>query len=131
MRRNNHAFGVSKFNGENESDEIRQSDARGLSANAHVNKTMAIHRVIAEVGIVPRLLTRGQAAAYCGVSLPTFMGICPVRPISLGASKRLERYDLRALEQWIDTFSGDKALSGRDWLAALDAKDDGGSREGA
>jgi hypothetical protein len=92
---------------------------------------MAIPRAIAGIGIVPRLLTREQAAAYCGVSLPTFMGICPVRPIALGAGKRLERYDLRALEQWIDTFSGDKASCGRDWLAALDAKDDGGSREGA
>jgi hypothetical protein len=86
---------------------------------------------LAEVGIAPRLLTRRQAAAYCGVSLPTFMGICPVRPIALGTSKRLERYDLRALEQWIDTLSGDKASCGRDWLATLDAKDDGGSREGA
>lgn len=95
------------------------------------NKTTAIHRVIAEVGIVPRLLTREQAAAYCGVSLPTFMGICPVRAIALGASKRLERYDLRSLEQWIDTFSGDKSSSGRDWLSTLDAKYDGGSREGA
>jgi hypothetical protein len=86
------------------------------------NKTTAIHRVTAKIGILPRLLTREQAAAYCGVSLPTFMGICPVLPIALGASKRLERYDLRALEQWIDTFSGDKPSSGRDWLATWDAK---------
>jgi hypothetical protein len=92
---------------------------------------MPIRPALAEVGIAPRLLTRRQAAAYCGVSLPTFMGICPVRPIALGTSKRLERYDLRALEQWIDTLSGDKASCGRDWLATLDAKDDGGSREGA
>jgi hypothetical protein len=86
------------------------------------NKTTAIHRVIPTVGILPRLLTREQAAVYCGVSLPTFMGICPVLPIALGASKRLERYDLHALEQWIDTFSHDKPSSGRDWLATLDAK---------
>ncbi len=86
------------------------------------NKETTAIRAIAQVGIVPRLLTRKQAAAYCGVSLPTFMGICPVRPIALGASKRLERYDLHALEQWIDTFGGDKSSSGRDWLATLDAK---------
>lgn len=86
------------------------------------NKTTATNRKMAEVGIVPRLLTREQAAAYCGVSSATFKGICPVRPIALGASKRLERYDLRALEQWIDTFGGDKPSSGTDWLATLDAK---------
>jgi hypothetical protein len=121
---------VNRFSGDDACDEIR-GDAGGRSTTAPANKTMAIPRAIAGIGIVPRLFTREQAAAYCGVSLPTFMGICPVRPIALGAGKRLERYDLRALEQWIDTFSGDKASCGRDWLAALDAKDDGGSREGA
>ena len=110
---------------------VRPVPRGGLSRDEAANKAMAIYQVIAQVGIAPRLLTRAQAAVYCGVSLPTFMGICPVRTIALGASKRLERYDLRDLEQWIDTFSGDKASCGRDWLATLDAKDDGGSREGA
>ena len=101
---------------------VRPVPRRDLSRDEAANRTMAIYQVIGQVGIAPRLLTRAQAAVYCGVSLPTFMGICPVRPIALGASKRLERYDLRDLEQWIDTFSGDKASCGRDWLATLDAK---------
>jgi hypothetical protein len=33
---------------------------------------MATHPALADLGIAPRLLTREQAAAYCGVSLATF-----------------------------------------------------------
>jgi hypothetical protein len=53
-----------------------------------------------------RLLTKGQAAAYCGVSTSTFSSICPVRAISLGVGVRMERYDLNALDEWIDRLSG-------------------------
>lgn len=77
----------------------------------------------------PRLLTREQAAIYCGVSGPTFSVHCPVRPISLGPGKRLERYDIRSLDRWIDTLSGAAASSGKDWLAALEPDHDGRSRE--
>lgn len=90
---------------------------------------MAIHSAPAEVGIAPRLLTREQAAAYCGVSLRTFIGLCPVRPVALGPSKRLERYDLRALDQWIDTLAGYKATFGKDWLATLDIDHDDHARK--
>src|ERR1039458_660254 len=30
------------------------------------------------IAVVPRLLTRHQAAAYCGVSVPTFVSVCPI-----------------------------------------------------
>jgi hypothetical protein len=76
----------------------------------------------------PRLLTRGQAAAYCGISLATFKLVCPVRPIALGASKRMQRFDVVALDAWIDSLTADKGTSGRDWLAALEAGRDGRSR---
>jgi hypothetical protein len=33
---------------------------------------MATHPALADLGIAPRLLTREQAAAYCGVGLTTF-----------------------------------------------------------
>jgi hypothetical protein len=72
----------------------------------------------------PRLLTREQAAAYCGVSVATLVNVCPVKPIALGDSKRLERYDVQSLDAWIDGFRSDLARSGEDWLAALDRNDD-------
>jgi hypothetical protein len=52
-----------------------------------------------------RLLTRAEAAAYCGVSAGAFDSICPVRPIALGSDRRLERYDIQSLDQWIDRLS--------------------------
>jgi hypothetical protein len=86
-------------------------------------------RAVAAAEIAPRLLTREQAAAYCGVSLRTFRNLCPIQPVALGTSKRLERYDLRALNQWIDTLPGDKASYGKDWLATLDIDHDGHARK--
>jgi len=53
----------------------------------------------------PRLLTKSQAAAYCGVSASTFRSVCPVRAIALGVGVRMERYDIHALDQWIDRLS--------------------------
>jgi hypothetical protein len=82
------------------------------------------------LSIAPRLLTRQQAAAYCGVSVPTFVGICPVKGLALGKGKRLERFDRFFLDRWIDTFDSSEILTKKDWLAELDKNDDGGSPEG-
>ena len=60
--------------------------------------------VAANDNFPPRLLTKSQAASYCGLSLPTFSSVCPVRPIALGVGVRMERYDLRELDGWIDGF---------------------------
>lgn len=50
-----------------------------------------------------RLLTKSQAAAYCGLSPATFGGTCPVRPISLGHGVRMQRYDVQDIDKWIDS----------------------------
>lgn len=50
-----------------------------------------------------RLLTKSQAAAYCGLSLPSFNSVCPVRAIALGVGVRMERYDIRDVDAWIDS----------------------------
>jgi hypothetical protein len=75
-----------------------------------------------------RLLTKAEAACYCGVSAGTFVSLCPVRPIALGADKRLERYDLLSLDVWIDSLGVGSTQLGRDWLSAMDKENDGGSR---
>lgn len=71
----------------------------------------------------PRLLTKRAAALYCGVSASVFSALCPVRPISLGKGRRLERYDVRSLDTWIDGLGGE--ASDGNWLAKLDAVYDG------
>jgi hypothetical protein len=71
----------------------------------------------------PRLLTKAEAASYCGLSLGVFSTLCPVRPIALGNDKRLERYDIIELDKWIDSFRQSDNVS-RDWLAVMDKGSD-------
>lgn len=59
----------------------------------------------------------------------TRMARCPVKPIALGNGKRLERYDIHRLDEWIDTFDRDSASRSKDWLTALDSENDDHSRE--
>jgi hypothetical protein len=74
--------------------------------------------------IIPRLLTRQQAAVYCGVSLPTFVGVCPVKAVALGSGKRLERFDRVSLDKWIDSLAKVQLTTGKDWLSELGSSDD-------
>jgi hypothetical protein len=69
--------------------------------------------------IIPRLLTRRQAAAYCGVSVPTFDGICPIKAVALGTGKRLERFDRISLDRWISSLAAGQLPVSKDWLAEL------------
>jgi hypothetical protein len=71
-----------------------------------------------------RLLTKAQAAAYCGLSIAAFTKLCPVHPISFGADKRLERFDVLVLNEWIDCLATCAEKCGRDWLDTMDADDD-------
>ena len=50
----------------------------------------------------PRLLSRELAAAYCGLSVPTFECTCPVRAVRV-RSRVL--YDRVAIDRWLDTLT--------------------------
>jgi hypothetical protein len=75
----------------------------------------------------PRLLSRADAAAYCGLSLTAFSTHCPVRPIALSCDKRLDRYDVTELNKWIDGLSAGSAAAGTNWLAAMGNTHDRGA----
>jgi hypothetical protein len=72
-----------------------------------------------------RLLTRAEAAQYCGLgSSPP-----PVRPKRIRPGKQGLRYDVRDLDAWIDNLGrGDQDSGSRDWLAELDNEENEGSR---
>jgi hypothetical protein len=72
---------------------------------------------MARLSIEPRLLPKSQAAAYCGMSIPTFDRICPVNPVDL--QLRGFRYDRRELDRWIDGLHG-AVFSATDWVGAFD-----------
>jgi hypothetical protein len=75
-----------------------------------------------------RLLTKAQAAAYCGVCQSTFDLVCPVRPITLGPGTKLRRLDVRAIDRWLDDLSGDGSVRNIDWLALLEREHGSRSR---
>ena len=81
----------------------------------------------ARSSLMPRLLKKGEAAAYCGVCPSVFEKACPVQPLTL--LDRIPRYDRHALDAWIDGLA--KSFAEEDWLGKLFANDrDGNSRPG-
>ena len=60
-------------------------------------------------GLTPRLLTRDEAAAYCGIGGDLFERCVQVAPMRFGNRKR---WDVRAIDRWLDQrMVGDDPLS--------------------
>ncbi len=68
------------------------------------------------------LLTRSEAAAYCGVSVNTFDAHVKVAPVKIGSCVRFDR---RTLDRWALHQNQSEPLSGDDWLERLDAGGEG------
>jgi hypothetical protein len=71
------------------------------------------------------LLTKQEAAAYLGVCAATFDKLSPVTPIALGEGDRLLRFDMRALDRFIDSLSRSTRDSAepKDWLRVFEGGD--------
>jgi hypothetical protein len=70
--------------------------------------------------VIPRLLTKSAAAAYCGISIGIFDRLRPARAISLQKGHdRLERYDVVDLDRWIESLKGLPAGGAEKWLERL------------
>ena len=74
-----------------------------------------------------RLLTAAEAAGYCGMSEGSFARLCPVKPISFGTCEKLRRFDVVALDGWIDRLNQGEStgVSREAALAGLDDDNDG------
>ena len=66
---------------------------------------MATHPPLVNLGIVPRLLTREQAAAYCGLSVTGFSEWVKTGRLP-GPIVDTARWDLRAIDAALDSLSG-------------------------
>lgn len=64
-----------------------------------------------------RLLTADEAAAYCGVSVGSLRTYIKVAPVKIGNSVR---YDVRALDRWLDGQTETVPQTADDWLGKLD-----------
>lgn len=49
----------------------------------------------------PAALRLDQAAAYTGLSVDTFKGVCPVKPVSFTQSTKGHRYLRASLDSWL------------------------------
>ena len=68
----------------------------------------------------PRLLSRVDAAEYCGVSPSHFDKTVPLDPIHLGARRV---WDREALDQWVTSLANNAAASKEtDWLEVMRAR---------
>lgn len=58
--------------------------------------------------ILQAALRLDQAAEYCGLSVPTFEKVCPVKPIAFTESSRGNRYLAKRLDEWMDNLDPNK-----------------------
>jgi predicted DNA-binding transcriptional regulator AlpA len=66
---------------------------------------MAAHPVLDDLGIAPRLLTRQQAAAYCGLSVSGFSQWVKTGRLP-GPIRGTIRWDRKAIDAGLDQASG-------------------------
>jgi predicted DNA-binding transcriptional regulator AlpA len=66
---------------------------------------VATHPTLTDLGIAPRLLTREQAAAYCGLSVNGFSDWIKSGRLP-GPIAGTARWDLRAIDAALDSASG-------------------------
>ena len=69
--------------------------------------------------ITPRLLTKTQAAQYVNINVTSFDKLCPVRPVRLGRGASLLRFDIAALDRWIDSLGAPAAFDPEAALALI------------
>ncbi|MCB1503113.1 MAG: hypothetical protein KDK07_25600 [Bauldia sp.] len=50
------------------------------------------------------MLSKAEAASYCGLGARRFEAECPVRPVELPGGARV--FDMVDLDKWIDTIKG-------------------------
>lgn len=55
-----------------------------------------------------RILSKKEAAAYCRIPVNKFSSICPVAPLDMGNGGI--SYDLRDLDDWIDSLKDKNAI---------------------
>lgn len=79
---------------------------------------MQQQRIAADLVIRPfRMLTRKEAARYCGLSEHKFRQNCPISPIVFNTGD--QRYDCHDLDEWLDIMKGTGGDSSMDEALAM------------
>lgn len=61
------------------------------------------------ITVWPAAMRLDLAAEYCGLSVPTFEKVCPVKPIAFTESSRGNRYLTKRLDEWLLTLDPNKS----------------------
>jgi hypothetical protein len=83
--------------------------------------------------VFPRLLTKVQAASYCGMGIESFALNCSVKAIRVRSGARGLRWDIQDLDKWIDRLKENSSTDSEenvDWLAKIDGQNQDKRREG-
>ncbi|MDB5597418.1 MAG: hypothetical protein JWM36_4379 [Hyphomicrobiales bacterium] len=73
--------------------------------------------------IAPRLMTKAEAASYCGMSPGVFERTCPVIPVRF--SERMVLFDVAKIDGWIDSLQQPKNRANRsvdDWIDNMEVR---------
>jgi hypothetical protein len=66
--------------------------------------------------VAKRMLSKAEAAHYCGVAIRRFEADCPVRPVCV--ANRDLRWDIRDLDEWLDSLKDTKDDDTMDGIVA-------------
>jgi len=81
----------------------------GVAPACHdVEKGYGMGRNMTELPDWPRMMKQVTAAAYCDMSVDTFVTLNPPKPVSMRKPDGLPRYDRKALDKWLDKLAGVK-----------------------
>jgi predicted DNA-binding transcriptional regulator AlpA len=99
----------------------------------HFQAEAARHRCSGFQVFPPRLLTKAQAASYCGMGIESFTMNCEVKPIRVRSGARGLRWDIQDLDKWIDRLKENSSTDSEknvDWLAKFDGQNQDKRRQG-
>lgn len=91
---------------------IRAANTNTYASPTHIRKDIKTMSVL--VLKIPnsssgsRILSKKEAAAYCRIPVNKFSSICPVTPLDMGNGGI--SYDLRDLDDWIDSLKDKNAI---------------------
>jgi hypothetical protein len=72
----------------------------------------------------PAAMNQQMAAAYCGISVETFIAVCPVIPIHITKSNAGKRYRRARLDEWLESLDSPRPAKRQGMRALWDANGD-------
>jgi hypothetical protein len=76
---------------------------------------------ISELPYWPAAMNQQMAAAYCGISVETFVAVCRVIPVHITRSNAGKRYRRARLDEWLESLDSPRPAKRQGIGALMDA----------